>query len=123
MCFHSHSRNSYIGKKVPIKTVCLDIFLLVFSFCSHRRIPPISIPCTWKELAESVACLEVTSPGCEFATRNVLTYITDGTYNVNLYYRQMNINYIGQFAVFNDINKGNELTIVLYNPVSFEEET
>lgn len=99
------------------------LFVSFFSFCSHRRIPPISIPCTWKELAESVACLEVTSPGCEFANRNVLTYITDGTYNINIYYRQMNINYIGQFAVFTDINKGNELTKVLYNPVSCEEET
>lgn len=39
------------------------------------------------------------------------------------YYRQMNINYIGQFAVFTDINKGNELTRVLFNPVSCEEET
>ena len=38
------------------------------------------------------------------------------------YYRQVNINYIGQFAVFTDINKGNEVKNVLYNPVSCEEE-
>ena len=32
MCFHPFSRSRYtlIAKKVPIKTVCLDIVLLVF---------------------------------------------------------------------------------------------
>ena len=42
-----------------------------------RQIPPILVPCTWKELKESVTLLKVIPPS-QTPMKNTLTYISGG---------------------------------------------
>lgn len=56
---------------------------LLHELCSSsiaRRDMPLTVPCSWEEMQESVKCLRIMSPDTVFDTClvNVLTYIKDG---------------------------------------------
>lgn len=82
----------------------------------YRRIPPLTIPCTWKDLKENIKILKITSPGSEALTshKGSLTYITGGKTIVLM---AVNVYNEGQFAVFIEMNKDSDLKRNIYDPL------
>lgn len=86
---------------------------------NYRRIQPLLVPCTWKELKDGLNEIDVGDPNEDFL-RSTITYTAGGTFKLLYYYKFL---YSGYFSVFIEQTKSVEMGRIMYDPMTGKHVT